>query len=95
MNVIVAKSFILLYLCLVFPLCVLTVDKIFIAYNKFTFSGLKGLYESPCPVMGEYTGFIPNKMQLCAKLSSDETFPEIMYYTVSDCRALEEIYEGK
>lgn len=50
--------------------------------------------ESPCPIRGEYTGFIPDTTEACAKLASDTKFPEIMYYTVSDCKQ-QEIYEER
>nr|CAD7405107.1 unnamed protein product [Timema cristinae] len=55
--------------------------------------GMERLQESPCPVAGEYAGYIPDATGLCAKLSSDCKSPEIMYYTVSDC-SQNEIYEG-
>ncbi|XP_075218915.1 uncharacterized protein LOC142323319 isoform X2 [Lycorma delicatula] len=55
---------------------------------------LERLQESPCPITGEYTGFIPDAMGLCAKLSSDCKSPEIMYYTLSDC-AQKDIYEER
>lgn len=50
------------------------------------------MQESPCPITGEYNGFIPDAIGLCAKLSSDCANPEVMYYTVSDCNT--EVYEG-
>lgn len=55
--------------------------------------GLEGLQVSPCPVTGEYSGFIPKQMGLCARLASDPTHQEIMYFTVSDCEQ-QEVYEG-
>lgn len=55
---------------------------------------LDRLQESPCPIRGEYTGFIPDATGFCAKLASDTKFPEIMYYTVSDCMQ-KEIYEER
>nr|CAD7602418.1 unnamed protein product [Timema genevievae] len=55
--------------------------------------GMERLQESPCPVAGEYAGYIPDATGLCAKLSSDCKSPEIMYYTVSDC-SHNEIYEA-
>nr|CAD7262434.1 unnamed protein product [Timema shepardi] len=54
---------------------------------------MERLQESPCPVAGEYAGYIPDATGLCAKLSSDCKSPEIMYYTVSDC-SHNEIYEA-
>lgn len=55
--------------------------------------GLEGLQVSPCPVTGEYSGFIPKQIGLCARLASDPTHQEIMYFTVSDCEQ-QEVYEG-
>ncbi|KAK3910668.1 Glucose starvation modulator protein 1 [Frankliniella fusca] len=51
--------------------------------------------ESPCPITGEYNGLIPDADGLCAKLSSDCTNPEVMYYTVSDCVSEAEVYEER
>uniref|UniRef100_A0A1B6CK21 Uncharacterized protein n=1 Tax=Clastoptera arizonana TaxID=38151 RepID=A0A1B6CK21_9HEMI len=65
------------------------VDNIWVTQGR-----LEQLSDSPCPLMGEYTGFIPNETRLCAKLSSDEESPELMYYSVSDCM-LGEIYEER
>ncbi|KAG8236091.1 hypothetical protein J437_LFUL016142 [Ladona fulva] len=50
--------------------------------------------ESPCPIAGEYTGYIPDDSGLCAKLYSDCSRSEIMFYTVSDCSPEPEVYEG-
>lgn len=50
------------------------------------------LEDSPCPILGEYVGMIPNADNLCAKLSSDCTSPDTMYYSVSDCS--QTVYEG-
>ncbi|XP_026686722.1 uncharacterized protein LOC103519401 [Diaphorina citri] len=55
---------------------------------------LERYQEAPCPITGEYHGMIPDTDGLCAKLSSDCTSPETMYYTVVDCNA-PEIYEGQ
>ncbi|KAI5726895.1 hypothetical protein M8J76_010536 [Diaphorina citri] len=54
---------------------------------------LERYQEAPCPITGEYHGMIPDTDGLCAKLSSDCTSPETMYYTVVDCNA-PEIYEA-
>ncbi|XP_071453396.1 uncharacterized protein [Hetaerina americana] len=53
------------------------------------------LRESPCPIAGEYTGFIPDDSGLCAKLYSDCNRPEIMFYRVSACTAEPEVYEER
>ncbi|XP_069693976.1 uncharacterized protein [Periplaneta americana] len=68
-------------------------DSNFVPKLWITQGRLERLQESPCPVAGEYTGVIPDATNLCAKLSSDCRYPEIMYYTVSDC-SQPEIYEG-
>lgn len=49
---------------------------------------------SPCPILGEYIGMLPNAENLCAKLSSDCISQDTMYYMVSDC-SQQQIYEGK
>lgn len=54
---------------------------------------MERVQEMACPILGEYVGYIPDIMGLCAKLSSDCKSPEIMYYTVSNCTA-PDIYEG-
>ncbi|XP_046406160.1 uncharacterized protein LOC124171057 [Ischnura elegans] len=53
------------------------------------------LRESPCPIAGEYTGFIPDDSGLCAKLYSDCNRPEIMFYRVSACTPEPEVYEER
>lgn len=50
--------------------------------------------ESSCPISGEYTGYIPDTTELCAKLWSDCRAQELMYYQVSDC-VTNEIYEER
>lgn len=50
--------------------------------------------ELACPISGEYTGVIPDTVELCAKLWSDCRAPELMYYQVSDC-VTTEIYEER
>ncbi|GLH02739.1 uncharacterized protein LOC103519401 [Gryllus bimaculatus] len=49
--------------------------------------------ETPCPVLGEYTGVIPDAQGLCARLASDCASPEAMFYAVSECTQAE-VYEG-
>lgn len=56
-------------------------------------SGKDYLEESPCPVLGEYAGKLPDTtMNMCAKLWSDCSVPDTMYYSVSDCSL--QIYDG-
>lgn len=58
------------------------------------FVGLDRQKESSCPISGEYTGYIPDTTELCAKLWSDCRAQELMYYQVSDC-VTNEIYEER
>ena len=50
---------------------------------------------TPYPIIGEYTGVIPDTEGLCAKLYSDCNNPEIMFYTIFNCFNRTEVYEGK
>ena len=53
------------------------------------------LEPTPYPIVGEYTGVIPDTDGLCAKLYSDCNNPEIMFYTIFNCFNRSETYEGK
>ncbi|KAJ6634781.1 hypothetical protein Bhyg_13360 [Pseudolycoriella hygida] len=50
---------------------------------------------SPCPVNGEFTGVIPDAINLCAKLSSECHSPDNMHYEVSSCNYEDEVYEER
>ncbi len=50
---------------------------------------------TPYPIIGEYTGVIPDTDGLCAKLYSDCNNPEIMFYTIFNCFNRSEVYEGE
>ena len=50
---------------------------------------------TPYPIIGEYTGVIPDTDGLCAKLYSDCNNPEIMFYTIFNCFNRSEVFEGK
>ena len=50
---------------------------------------------TPYPIVGEYTGVIPDTDGLCAKLYSDCNNPEIMFYTIFNCFNRSEVFEGK
>ncbi|KAG8245161.1 hypothetical protein J6590_009237 [Homalodisca vitripennis] len=71
-------------------------DSNFLGNVWITQARLEGLQVSPCPVTGEYSGVIPdpNNVGLCARLASDQTHQEIMYFTVFDCDQ-QEVYEGR
>ncbi|KAF5294827.1 hypothetical protein FQA39_LY00311 [Lamprigera yunnana] len=49
--------------------------------------------EASCPISGAYTGVIPDTTELCAKLWSDCSAPELMYYQISDCVTNEVVEE--
>ena len=49
---------------------------------------------TPYPIIGEYTGVIPDTDGLCAKLYSDCNNPEIMFYTIFNCFNRSEVFEG-
>ncbi|XP_029723594.2 uncharacterized protein LOC109404186 [Aedes albopictus] len=49
---------------------------------------------SPCPIVGEFSGVIPDDEGLCAKLSSECGSPDIMYYQISACE-FDEVYEER
>ncbi|XP_069998790.1 uncharacterized protein [Penaeus vannamei] len=55
----------------------------------------KSLVEEPtaCPIVGNYAGELPDAKGICSQLYSDCDAPEIMYYTVSECRNNTAIYE--
>ncbi len=50
---------------------------------------------TPYPIVGEYTGVIPDTDGLCAKLYSDCNNPEIMFYTIFNCFNRSEVYEER
>ncbi|XP_040565962.1 uncharacterized protein [Lepeophtheirus salmonis] len=50
---------------------------------------------TPYPIIGEYTGVIPDTDGLCAKLYSDCNNPEIMFYTIFNCFNRSEIFEER
>nr|XP_027219648.1 uncharacterized protein LOC113811984 [Penaeus vannamei] len=57
----------------------------------------KSLVEEPtaCPIVGNYAGELPDAKGICSQLYSDCDAPEIMYYTVSECRNNTAIYEQR
>lgn len=69
-------------------------DDVYFDRTRWTTQGrLDGFTASPCPVDGEFYGFIPDAEGLCAKLWSDCQTPDIMFYQVSACE-YDEIFEG-
>ncbi|XP_049536613.1 uncharacterized protein LOC125951684 [Anopheles darlingi] len=50
---------------------------------------------SPCPIVGEFSGIIPDDEGLCAKLSSECESQDIMYYQISACEYMNEVYEER
>ncbi|KAK8750038.1 hypothetical protein OTU49_015204 [Cherax quadricarinatus] len=57
----------------------------------------KSLLEEPttCPIVGNYAGVLPDAPGYCAQLYSDCETPQLMYYTVSDCRNTTYVYEQR
>lgn len=50
---------------------------------------------TPYPIVGEYSGVIPDTDGLCAKAYSDCNNPEIMFYTIFNCFNRSEVYEER
>ena len=44
-----------------------------------------------CPLVGEYTGVIPDADGLCARSYTDCNNPEVMFYTVYSCHNQTEV----
>ncbi len=51
--------------------------------------------EEACPISGEYTADIPDAFGLCVKLQSDCHNLQPMFYSVSNCHKLSEVYEER
>ncbi|CAH0562713.1 unnamed protein product [Brassicogethes aeneus] len=47
-----------------------------------------------CPILGEYTGQLPDNENLCGKMWSNCQAPDLMYYQVFNC-GTKEIYEDR
>jgi hypothetical protein len=45
----------------------------------------KNLMPSKCPILGHYSGIIPDNENLCTTITSDCTKPDVMYYQVGPC----------
>lgn len=48
-----------------------------------------------CPLVGEYTGTLPDAEGLCARSYADCNNPEVMFYTVFNCNNASEVYEER
>ena len=48
-----------------------------------------------CPLVGEYSGTLPDAEGLCAKSYADCNNPEVMFYTVFNCNNQSEVYEER
>ena len=48
-----------------------------------------------CPLVGEYTGILPDAEGLCARSYADCNNPEVMFYTVFNCANASEVYEER
>ncbi|XP_015903977.1 uncharacterized protein [Parasteatoda tepidariorum] len=56
---------------------------------------LKPTQMFPCPIMGDYTGILPENPGFCAKVASDCNNPDVMFYTVSSCENKSLIFEER
>ena len=64
--------------------------------SKWLTIGRKHIEEPPhCPLVGEYSGVIPDAEGLCAKSYADCNNPEVMFYTVFNCANQSEVYEER
>lgn len=64
--------------------------------SKWLTMGRSHILELPhCPLVGEYTGVIPDAEGLCAKSYADCNNPEVMFYTVFNCQNQTEVYEER
>jgi hypothetical protein len=64
--------------------------------SKWLTLGRTDLRDTPnCPLVGEYTGVLPDAEGLCAKSYADCNNPEIMFYTVFNCHNQSEVYEER
>ncbi|CAG0899163.1 unnamed protein product, partial [Cyprideis torosa] len=67
----------------------------FVSRDNWLTQGKSEVFEeSPCPIAGLYSGFIPDATGLCARLSSDCDNPELMFYEVYNCNNDTDMYEG-
>ena len=48
-----------------------------------------------CPLVGEFTGILPDAEGLCARSYADCNNPEVMFYTVFNCHNASEVYEER
>ena len=64
--------------------------------SKWLTLGRADLENPPhCPLVGEYTGTLPDAEGLCAKSYADCNNPEVMFYTVFNCANASEVYEER
>lgn len=57
----------------------------------------KSLLEEPtsCPIVGRYIGDLPDASGICAELSSNCSSPNLMSFTVAECRNTSAVYEQR
>ena len=64
--------------------------------SKWLTLGRTDLDDPPhCPLVGEYTGILPDAEGLCARSYADCNNPEVMFYTVFNCANASEVYEER
>ena len=60
--------------------------------SKWLTLGREAIEDPPhCPLVGEYTGVIPDADGLCARSYTDCNNPEVMFYTVYSCHNQTEV----
>ena len=60
--------------------------------SKWLTLGREKIEDPPhCPLVGEYTGVIPDGDGLCARSYTDCNNPEVMFYTVYNCQNQTEV----
>ena len=64
--------------------------------RKWITLGRTDLEDPPhCPLVGEYSGILPDAEGLCARSYADCNNPEVMFYTVFNCANASEVYEER
>ncbi len=64
--------------------------------SKWLTLGRSWMEERPhCPLVGEYTGVVPDAEGLCARSYTDCNNPEVMFYTVFNCHNRTEVFEER
>ena len=71
-------------------------DKSNFSPSKWLTMGRSQIEEPPhCPLVGEFSGVLPDADGLCARSYADCNNPEVMFYTVFNCHNQTEVYEER